>query len=103
LREYLGGTYGLPAREQTSRELLWVLERLAHQGKITFPSDVRLSLKAHFGFLDLVKFAGFRPEGARHAELLQEIKVLIETIESLQHSARSAYKFSHDVSSSTRS
>ena len=103
LREYLGGTYGLPAKEQTSRELLWLLERLAHQGKITFPSDIRLSLAAHFGFLDLVKFAGFRPESARHAELLQEIKVLIETIESLQHSARSAHKFSHDVSSSTRS
>jgi MYXO-CTERM domain-containing protein len=71
LREYLEESEGIPAKEQTSAELLWALP--PHLTEL----DGRAALADLLEEADLVKFAKYRPSAPAAAQFLERVRSLL--------------------------
>lgn len=84
LRTYLARTLGVPAREQTTAELLADLGRRPAE----VPEAARDDLAYVLRLSDLVKFAGFRPDDGTHQRAVELARVAVGVIEAEREEER---------------
>lgn len=77
LRDYLAETYGLPAREQTTRGLAQALRR-----RPGLPKGAIDRLEAALTLADLVKFADYVPAAEEHAQALDAARAALARFEA---------------------
>ncbi len=84
LRAYLADTLQIPAREQSSTELLGFLRQQSQQIPPAFSSELLPEMETLIRRIDLVKFAEFRPPPHQHRQTIMEIRRVVQEIESFQ-------------------
>ena len=77
LRRYLARTLGLPAMEQTTRELVHALQR---GGRL--PEGAVSAVRGTLRLCDLVKFADLRPDAEAHAAAHARAREAVEAVEA---------------------
>ena len=80
LRTYLARSLGVPAQEQTTRELLLTLNADAH-----VPDDAHAAIADLLPRADLVKFAEFVPDRTAHEAALARAREAVAHIEAALH------------------
>lgn len=80
LRRYLARTLGLPALEQTTRELVAALRR---DGRL--PESAVAAVRGTLRLCDLVKFADLRPDAEAHAAARARAREAVEDVEAAVH------------------
>jgi hypothetical protein len=80
LRRYLARTLGLPALEQTTRELV---EALRRSGRL--PEGAVSAVRGTLRLCDLVKFADLRPDAETHTAARARAREAVEAVEAAVH------------------
>ena len=78
-RRYLERRTGLPALEETTREMIDDLNREAERGRL--PGDTPSRLHRVLSQADLVKFADVRPPTEKNREMLSDTRATLEAVE----------------------
>ncbi len=78
LRSYLGDTLRIPAREESTTELLLHLRAI----RPPISSELMVEMETLMRHMDLVKFAGFRPPSVQHRETSQTLRRIIHDVEA---------------------
>ncbi|MDX1530567.1 MAG: hypothetical protein R3362_03495 [Rhodothermales bacterium] len=81
LREYLARTLHIAAREQTTRELLAMLDRRPD----AVPAEARHALLLVLTQADLAKFAAVVPAADSHRRALEQARAAVEQVEAAVH------------------
>lgn len=80
LRAYFEGALGLPALEQTTRELVQDFDRATVRHLV--PGSIASRTENTLGLADLVKFADFLPPTADHARAVDEAITIVEQVQA---------------------
>lgn len=80
LRGYFEGALGLPALEQTTRELMQEFDRATVRHLV--PGSIASRTGSTLGQADLVKFADFLPPAPEHALAVDEAIAIVEQVQA---------------------